>query len=73
MKHRAVIEVKSFRDAAEVVVSRQQAARYAKSQGLATATLAIFVPVSDEAVLAGLSGDEVIDGVRVVTVTIGWT
>jgi hypothetical protein len=35
--------------------------------------LAVFVPVEDEAVLAALSGDEVIDGVRVVTVAIGWT
>lgn len=72
-QHRAVIEVKSFRSASEVVMSRKQAARYAKSQGLASATLAVFVPVSDEEVLKKLSGDEVIDGVRVITVAIGWT
>ena len=70
---RAVIEVKSFRGAADVLLSRKQAARYAKTQGLSAATLAVFVPVSDEEVLRKLSGDEVIDGVRVITVTIGWT
>ncbi len=70
---RAVIEVKSFRSANDLLLSRKQAARYAKSQGLASATLAVFVPVSDEEVLKKLSGDEVIDGVRVITVTIGWT
>ncbi len=70
--HRAVIEVKSFRSAAEVAVSRKQAARYAKGQGLPLATLAVFVPVSDENVLRSLSGDERIDGVRVITVAIGW-
>src|SRR5262245_19641182 len=72
-EHRAVIEVKSFENAAEVLTSRRQVARYAKSQGLAVATLAVFVPTADEAVLAGLSGDEVLDGIRVVTVAIGWT
>ncbi len=71
--HRAVIEVKSFRSASDVLLARRQAARYAKSQNLASATLAMFVPVSDEEVLRKLSGDEVIDGVRVITVAIGWT
>jgi hypothetical protein len=71
--HTAVIEVKSFRSAADLVVARKQTARYARSQGLASATLAVFVPVSDEAVLKGLSGEEVTDGVKVVTVAIGWT
>ena len=70
---RAVIEVKSFRSASDVPIARRQAARYAKSQNLASATLAMFVPVSDEEVLRKLSGDEVIDGVRVITVAIGWT
>ncbi len=55
------------------LLARRQAARYAKSQSLASATLAMFVPVSDEEVLRKLSGDEVIDGVRVITVAIGWT
>jgi hypothetical protein len=64
--------VKSFRDAAEVQASKRRAARYARSQGLPSATLAIFVPVSDEAVLAALSGNEAVDGVRMVTVAIGW-
>jgi hypothetical protein len=69
---RAVIEVKSYRSASEVPIARRQAARYARSQKLAAATLAMFVPVSDEEVLRKLSGDEVIDGVRGITVAIGW-
>lgn len=69
---RAVIEVKSFRDAADMLVGRKQAARYAKSQGLDGATMALFVPVLDEEILKALSGDEMIEGVRVVTVAIGW-
>lgn len=71
-QYRAVIEVKSFRDAADMLVGRRQAARYAKSQGLDAAAMALFVPVLDEDVLTALSGDEVIEGVRVVTVAIGW-
>ncbi|MBK8257735.1 MAG: hypothetical protein IPK82_34335 [Polyangiaceae bacterium] len=71
--HRAVIEVKSFRGAAELPMARRQAARYANSQNLPIATLALFVPVSDEEVLKKLSSDEVIDSVRVITVAIGWT
>ena len=70
--HRAVIEVKSFRDAAELVSARRQAARYARGEGLAAAALAVFVPSIDEAVLEALSGSEVVDGVRVTTVAIGW-
>jgi hypothetical protein len=69
---RGVIEVKSFRARRDLPPARQQAARYAKSQGLASATLALFVPTDDEAVLAALSGEEMTDGVRVVTVAIGW-
>ena len=70
--HTAIIEVKSFRSAADLAVARKQAARYAKSQSLGAATLAVFVPVSDEAVLQGLSGEEVTDGVTVRTIAIGW-
>jgi hypothetical protein len=33
----------------------------------------VFVPVDDEAVLSVLSGDTEVDGVRVVTIAIGWT
>jgi hypothetical protein len=68
-----VIEVKSFREAHEMPGARQQAARYAKSQGLSSATLAVFVPTEDETVLEGLSVEEVLDGVRVITVAIGWS
>ncbi len=71
--HRAVIEVKSFRDAAELVHARRQTARYARGEGLSAAALAVFVPSDDEAVLRALSGVETIDGVQVSTVAIGWT
>jgi hypothetical protein len=71
-EHRAVIEVKSFRSAADLLLARRKAARYAKGQSLPSAALAVFVPVSDEDVLAALSGDEILDGVRVTTVAIGW-
>lgn len=71
--HTAVIEVKSFRSASDLLTARRQAARYAKSQGLPSATLAVFVPVNEEAVLQSLSGEEIADGVRVVTIAIGWT
>ena len=42
------------------------------THGLAAATLAVFVPVPDDAVPPQLRGETVIDGVTVVTVTIGW-
>lgn len=67
-----VIEVKSFRAMHELPKARQQAARYAKGQGLGAAAVALFVPTGDEAVLAALSGEEVIDGVTVTVVAIGW-
>ncbi|MFO0593632.1 MAG: hypothetical protein U0441_39185 [Polyangiaceae bacterium] len=72
-EHRGVIEVKSFRDAAELPASARQAARYARSQGLSSATIALFGSSDDEAVLSALSREETVDGVRVVTVAIGWT
>lgn len=42
--------------------------------GLSGAALAVFAPLPllDEAALAGISGDDVIDGVRITTVAIGW-
>ncbi len=67
-----VIEVKSFRAAHELPVAREQAARYAKSQGLGAATLALFVPVDDPKVLSALSSVEMTLGVKVTTVAIGW-
>jgi hypothetical protein len=47
-----------------------QAARYAKGQGLLSATLAVFVPTEDEERLKELSGRERIEGVEVSTVAI---
>ena len=68
----AVIEVKSFTTAADLPSAREQTARYAASQSLPTATLALFVPTDDPAVISGLSSEEVIGGIRVYTVAIGW-
>ncbi len=67
-----LIEVKSYVDMFELEEGRAQAAAYAKKLGLEAATLAVFVPVPDDAVPPQLRGETVIDGVTVVTVTIGW-
>ena len=70
---RGIIEIKSFVDAYEAKRARVQAAHYANSLGLGTVSIAMFVPVEDETVLEKLAGDDVIHGVRVIVVTIGWT
>ncbi len=49
-----------------------KAAAYAKSLSLDNITMAIFVPVLDEEVLGKLSGVEMVDGVEVTVVAIGW-
>jgi len=69
---RAVIEVKSFKDQAELEHSRKQAVQYAQKLRFPTITLAVFVPVEDEAILAQLSGEQTFDGVRVHVAAIGW-
>ncbi|MCP4605826.1 MAG: hypothetical protein GY847_35790 [Proteobacteria bacterium] len=69
---RGIIEVKSFVDAWQVKSDREKAAQYAKGLTLASVTLAIFTPASDDAVLEKLSGKEIIDGVTVTVVAIGW-
>lgn len=46
--------------------------RYAKRLGLTQVTLAVFVPVEDEAVLQALSVTETVDDVVVTVVAIGW-
>lgn len=71
-QHTALIEVKSFIDMYELGLGQAQAARYAKKLGLPVATLAVFVPVDDEAVLASLSSETEVNGVKVVTAAIGW-
>lgn len=69
---RGIIEVKSFVDAYQASQSRIQAARYAKQLHYEAVTIAMFVPIDDPTVLAQLSGDETIEGVRVTVVAIGW-
>jgi AAA-like domain len=69
---RGVIEVKSFVDRYELQQGHAQAAGYAKKLGLAEATLAVFVPVPEAEVPRELSGEVIVDGVKVTVVTIGW-
>jgi hypothetical protein len=68
-----VIEVKSFVDMAMLRHSIQQAAVYAAKLGLSAITVALFAPVEEESILAKLSGEHEVDGVRVVVSAIGWT
>lgn len=70
---RGIVEVKSFVDAYEAKSSRKQAARYARSLEFERVTVAMFVPVDDETILEKLSVAEVIEGVQVTVVAIGWT
>ena len=67
-----IIEVKSFVNAHQAKSDREKAAWYAKSLGLHNVTLVMFVSVGDDARLEKLSGEEVIDGVRMTLVAIGW-
>ena len=67
-----VIEVKSFVNMAQLNRGRQRTARYAASLGLDRVTMALFVPTKDEEALLRLSGEQTIDGVRVIVVAIGW-
>jgi len=67
-----VIEVKSFVNLGQLNRARRQATRYAASLGLDSVTLALFVPSKDEEVLQKLSGEQTIDGIRVIVVPIGW-
>jgi AAA-like domain len=70
--HTGVIEVKSFVDRYELGQGHAQAAGYAKKLGLTEATLAVFVPVEEAAVPKELSGDVMVDGVKVTVVALGW-
>ena len=67
-----IIEVKSFRSPAKTKEAIIQAAAYAKSLGLNSVTLALFVPVEDEIILNKLSVQTTIDTVLVLMVAIGW-
>jgi hypothetical protein len=70
---KGIIEVKSFVDMSETRKGTAQAAAYARSLNLNSVTLALFVPVDDEAVLAKLSGENQSGDVTVTVVAIGWT
>ncbi|MDM8528960.1 AAA-like domain-containing protein [Anaerolineales bacterium HSG24] len=67
-----VIEVKSFVDNYQLGQDKGKASTYAKNLGLDNITMAVFVPVLDEKVLAKLSGVDMINGIEVTVVTIGW-
>ncbi len=69
---RGIIEVKSFVNTRQIKKDRPQAARYATKLDLPDVTLAVFIPVTDETILAELSGVEVVEGVQVSTVMISW-
>jgi hypothetical protein len=70
---KGIIEIKSFVDMSETRKATEQAAAYARSLNLCSVTLALFVPVDDEAILAKLSGENQNDGAIVTVVAIGWT
>lgn len=70
--HAAVIEVKSFVSIPQLAASRTQAAVYAKKLGLTAATVVVYAPVKDELVLAQLSSETDVDGIRVTITAFGW-
>ena len=67
-----IIEVKSFVDNYQIKSYREQAADYGNSLGIDRVTVALFIPVLDENVLETLSTIEVVYGVEVTVVAIGW-
>ena len=67
-----IIEVKSFVSTYQLKQDRETAAQYAQDLGLDQVTMAVFIPVTDETVLAKLSSDEVVNGVQVTVVMIAW-
>ncbi|MBF0202675.1 MAG: AAA-like domain-containing protein [Desulfamplus sp.] len=69
---KGVIEVKSFKNQSKLEKAKGQAVAYAKKLGFSATTLALFVPLEDEEILARLSGEGVINGVRVTVIAIGW-
>ncbi|OGV73867.1 MAG: hypothetical protein A3K19_09725 [Lentisphaerae bacterium RIFOXYB12_FULL_65_16] len=69
---RAAIEVKSHISGAALDKSKQQAADYAVQLGIAEITLVVFVPTSDPAVIAALSGTSSHGQTTVHTVAIAW-
>jgi hypothetical protein len=67
-----IIEVKSFVAKYQIKEDRKQAADYAKSLGINSVMIALFIPVLEETVLKKLSTIEVVNGVEVSVVAIGW-
>ncbi len=67
-----LIEVKSFVDVYQLDKDKLKTANYAKQLGLSEVTMAVFIPVLDEDILASLSKTELHDGVQVTVVMIGW-
>jgi len=71
-KRRGIIEVKSFVKKYQIKLDQKQAANYAKKLGIDSVTIALFIPVLEEAVLEKLSTIEVVYGIEVSVVAIGW-
>ncbi|EDN70262.1 conserved hypothetical protein [Beggiatoa sp. PS] len=71
-KQRGIIEVKSFVNRYQIKDDRQQATDYANSLGIDNVTIALFIPVLEETILEKLSTQQIIDGVDVNVVAIGW-
>ncbi|MCP4349762.1 MAG: hypothetical protein GY795_30140 [Desulfobacterales bacterium] len=67
-----IIEVKSYKSQSKLEKAKKQAAGYAKKLELPAITIAVFTPVEDEQVLRQLSGEQIIEGVKVTTTAIGW-
>lgn len=70
--HVGLIEVKSFVDMYELGKAHAQAAGYAKKLGVSEVTLAVFVPMRDDAVPEAVSKGSEVDGVKVVVAALGW-
>ncbi len=70
---RGIIEVKSYKSMSGVKKAKKQAAKYAKQTGLDSVTIALFIPVEDEVILAKLSGEDIIEKSKVIVCAIGWT
>jgi hypothetical protein len=71
-EHTGVIEVKSFVNMYLLQKGHAQTAGYAKKLGLSEATMAVFVPVPEAEIPAGVAGEVVLDGVTVHVVALGW-
>jgi len=67
-----IIEVKSFQKQSGLERAKQQAVKYAQKLTLSAITLAVFVPVEDEEILAKLSSVQTIEGIKLNVTAIGW-